>query len=299
MLALAALASCSSEEVLNEPVDNGQRVPITLKAGMVQVETKGAINSIPTGGLTDVVFMKSDHASAADWANATKHSATIGADNSVTFTEGTLYYPISKDEKTFLTGYYPGNIGTAANGIITIGADKFTGQEDIMFATELSGNKSTPITNPAQFQHKLSQLKFTLEKDASYDDSNKVKTIRVKGTHRPTALDLTSGTLTYATDTSSLIIEDNTGITVDGSLCDQTVLVQAVTPDESTTLTITLEVELSDGTIITDIPVTGVTQPGVSESHNITLTFKQKDITATAAISPWTDSSVNGTGTVE
>ena len=299
MLALAALASCSSEEVLNEPVDNGQRVPINLRAGVVQVETKGAINDIPADGLENVVFMKSEHASAADWSTATKHTASIAAGGEVTFADGTLYYPINKDKKTFLTGYYPESIGTPSNGTITIGADQFTGQEDIMFATQLSGSKETPITGKAQFEHRLSQLKFTLVKDDSYDASNKVKTIRVMGTHKPKSFNLATGTLTYANETSPLEITDGTGITVDGNTYSQTVLVEAIDNADSKTVSITLEVELSDGTIISDIAVNGINKPGVGQSHNVTLTFKQKDISATATISPWTDSDVAGTGTVE
>lgn len=299
MLALAALASCSSEEVLNEPVDNGERVPINLRAGVVQVETKGAIESIPSSGLDNVVFVKSDNTSAMDWTNATKYTASIASGGAVTFTAGTLYYPINKDEKSFLVGYYPESIGTHANGTVTIGDAQFTGQEDIMFAAELSGNKGTPITGTAQFQHQLSQLKFTLTKGDGFDDTNKVKTITVKGTCKPTALDLKTGKLTYAATPAPLTITDDNGMTVstDGTQCTQTVLIQAVEASESD-LTITLDIELSDGTKIEDVAVSGITKPSASQSHNVTLTFKQKDITATAAISPWTNGTA-GSGTVE
>lgn len=300
MLALAALASCSSEEVLNEPVDNGERVPINLRAGVVQVETKGAIESIPSSGLDNVVFVKSDNTSAMDWTNATKYTASIASGGAVTFTAGTLYYPINKDEKSFLVGYYPESIGTHANGTVTIGDAQFTGQEDIMFATELSGSKGTPITGTAQFQHQLSQLKFTLTKGDGFDDTNKVKAITVKGTCKPTALDLKTGKLTYAATPAPLTITDNNGIAVstDGTECTQTVLIQAVEASGSD-LTITLDIELTDGTKIEDVAVSGITKPTASQSHNVTLTFKQKEIAANAEISKWTPSSVTGTGTVE
>lgn len=298
MLALAALASCSSEEVLNEPVDNGQRVPINLRAGVVQVETKGAIESIPNDGLSNVVFVKSDDATAMDWANATKYMASIASGGAVTFTAGTLYYPINKDEKSFLVGYYPESIGTHANGTVTIGDAQFTGQEDIMFAAELSGSKNAPI-GKALFQHQLSQLKFTLTKGDGFDDTNKVKTITVKGTCKPTALNLKTGKLTYAPTPSPLIITDANGITVSqaGTECTQTVLIQAVEASDAD-LTIKLDIELSDGSKIEDVEVSGITKPTASQSHNVTLTFKQKEISATADISPWTDGTA-GTGTVE
>lgn len=300
MLALAALASCSSEEVLNEPVDNGERVPINLRAGVVQVETKGAIESIPSSGLNNVVFVKSDNTSAMDWTNATKYTASIASGGAVTFTAGTLYYPINKDEKSFLVGYYPESIGTHANETVTIGDAQFTGQEDIMFAAELSGSKGTPITGTAQFQHQLSQLKFTLTKGDGFDDTNKVKAITVKGTCKPTALDLKTGKLTYAATPAPLTITDNNGIAVstDGTECTQTVLIQAVEASGSD-LTITLDIELTDGTKIEDVAVSGITKPTASQSHNVTLTFKQKEIAANAEISKWTPSSVTGTGTVE
>lgn len=301
MLALAALASCSSEEVLNEPVDNGQRVPINLKAGVVQVETKGAVKDL-AAGLTNVVFVKSDHATAMDWANATKYPASIETDGTVTFTENTPYYSTDENTKSFLTAYYMDGKGTLtiSDGKVTIADADFTGQEDIMFAKALSGTKTSVITDKVSFEHKLSQLKFTFKKGTGYDDTKTVKEITIKGTHKPTELDLKTGTLTYATTTSSLIVTDDSGaaVTQAGTEWSKTVLIEAV-ESSGTALSIKLDIELSDGTIIPDVTVNDISKPGISESHNVTLTFQQKNITATAEIAPWTPSSTNGTGTVE
>lgn len=301
MLALAALASCSSEEIVNEPVDNGQRVPINLRAGLVQVETKGAIEDL-TEGLSNVVFVKSDNATAMDWSTATEYKATIGTDGAVTFTGDKPYYSTDDNIQSYLTAYYMDGKGTLTikDGNVAIADADFTGQEDIMFADELSGSKNSPITAKVAFEHKLSQLKFTFKKGDGYDDSKTVKGITVKGTHKPTALNLKTGKLTYASTTSSLTVTDPTGtaVTEGGADWAKTVLIEAVETG-GTALAIKLDIELSDGTIIPDVEVKSISEPGASQSHKVTLTFQQKSITANAEIAPWTPSDTNGTGTVE
>lgn len=298
MLALVALASCSSEEVLNEPVDNGQRVPITMRAAVVNVGTKAAIESDNDGktteDITEVVFYKledDETPATLNWASSVKCSATIKAtDGTIEFTP-TIYYPSNPNKYAHLIGFHPGTIaGTFTNNSLSING--FNGTQDIIYATKVSGNKSTTSAPTAEFNHKLSQFKFKLSSSNfdTTDPLNNVTKISVKGTHQPQSIDLETGKITYGTTefTAELDLSaenSNTGVVV-GNELDKSLLIQPY--DSANPYTLTMTITLKSGVTIDVAGLTVADQPAEGSSYLIDLTFSQKEISGNATITHWT-----------
>lgn len=278
-----------------------------MSAGIYNVQTKtiGAINGLPTTGNTidDVAFFRCD-GTAADWSSnvPTQIKATIASGGAVSFTENKQYYPTKADESAFLIGFHPqSTIKEVTKGSIAFEASKLTGQEDIMYAPVKSGSKATTTALEPAFAHQLSQLQFKFIKDASFISTATVASVVVKGTHLPESMAINDGTITYSTTASSITAFTNKTYAIQeepsASNCGSVVMVEAV-PTAGKDLTLKLDITLSDGTVISDVAVNTLQKPEIGKAHVITLTFKQKEVTASATIAQWDNSSTNGTGEV-
>lgn len=308
MLAMAAMVSCTNEiENPDQPqVNQNEPVEIQMNAGIYNVQTKtvGAIDGLPTEGntITDIVFLRND-GTTADWSSADlkQIKATIASNGTVTFTEGKQYYPTKESETAYLIGFHPiGTIQSITAGSISFKSSELDGQKDIMYAPVTSGTKKSAEALKPAFAHKLSQLQFTFIKDASFISDATVAKIVVKGTHLPTSMNINDGAITYATSTSDITaFTDKTyAITADNKVhCGSIVMIEAVSA-ESAELTLTLDITLSDGTEIKNVNIETLKKPEIGKAHNIDLTFKQAEVSATASIAKWETGSVTGSGNV-
>lgn len=279
LLALS-MAACTNDE---EPT-TANNLEIKMSADMHEyaVVSRAALEDF--GGET-YNFVRWDGDTPA--YDAAALNATITALGAITFTN-TQYYPVNGDKVNFV-GYYPA--GTNTNGTISF-TETMDGQQDIMYAAAVSGNKTTPIADKAvEFNHLLSQLKFVFVKDASFtDDAVQVTDLKVTGTCLPTTLALANGTLNFAADATDLTVFTGKTYGV-GDTPTETVLVQ---PGASIKLSVKLS-GITDAFEVTPTITDGTLAAGTS--YTITLTFKQKSVEATGKMGTWNTGT--GSGDVE
>lgn len=289
MLAMAAMVSCTSEGILDdETPDTGKAlVPIKLSASIMGVETKAPVDK--TMEITDVAILKAETPTADvasfKWATATDvtpKTATIAANTGViTLTGSTLYYPTAPTSSAVIGAFYPESAATLKDGVVTFTKDQIkSGDKDIMWADKENGDKTkgnSPLS--LSFSHKLSQLQFKFAKDNSFSTTATVSQIVVKGTKLPSTMNLDDGTIEYETTASDITIATS-GINIDPTSNPVIVLVQPTVSD------IKLDISLSDGTTIENVAIQSLTT-AESTAHEVTLTFKQQEISATAIIGEW------------
>lgn len=298
MFALAALASCSSEEVLNEPVDNNKPVEIKLTAGVLDVTTKAPIETGSTFLPTIVGWEGTMEPTAGEpkWTTEPDAAITAGTGTPITLKDK-QYYNANGTTHTYIRAFYPQGSLTA-DGLTTFSNPK--GDVDVMLTDGIvdAGAKpaSTPTPQALQFKHMLTQLNFTATGDVSLASGTKVISIKVKNVELPTGLNIFTGVLTAgaASDINVENVPNTTEIPTGSTLT----LGDPIMINPLNTNSLKLDIETSTGTFI-DVPVTlEASDNGKGgTSYGIALTFKQKEITVTATVEAWT--SQTGSGTVE
>ena len=285
ILTLGALVSCSSEEVLDNA--GNDKVEIKLNAGVITtkapIESDGSGN--PSVKVDNVQFLRSD--GTADWTTLTSatFTGTIETTQVITVAEGkTQYYPID-GTNTNILGFYP-----AATSIAT-GKASFTidGSQDIIYATPVSGSKSSAIGN-LQFAHKLTQFKFVLKRDnsGSSDISNVV--VSVKSANSTFDMDLADGTLsTWATPITTIKPIDGGTATIAGSSESQGIMLE---PELSSIVLSVSATGFPDQEITIDGTDGGKFETG--KAYTLTLTFKAKTIAGEASIANWQEGTAGG-----
>lgn len=305
MLALAALASCSSEEVLNEPVDGNKPVEIKLTAGVLDVTTKAPINTnskfLP--GIAGWEGTQTPAAGTEIWVTEPDADITAGTAQPVVLKDKKYYNPDGATE-TFICAYYPKS--TAA---VTLDAPQATftntdGSVDVMYASVTSAGKkpagaTAPTATALTFEHQLTQLKFMVKGNASVPSDLKVTTLKVKNVKLPTGLNIFTGELTTSAAQDIPASNLKTDAIPTG---DQATAIEYADPimvAPLNTTDIKLDITTSDGVTFTDVPVTLDANDGNTggTSFAITLTFQQKEITATSTVTEWTTQT--GSGTVQ
>lgn len=286
LLAIAAMTGCTKSS--EEEIDPNAPVEIKLQASIDNTPTiigrsAGAVDGL-TNEITDVALVYLE-GTTPDWTTVTADgilATTIATDGTITL-PSKLYFPADGSDVNFI-GYHPKNNGSLATGKITF--QTMDGQQDIMYAPAISGNKTIEggCIKP-QFSHKLAQLKFQFEKDASYTATATVKELKINGTKLPASMELKSGTITYGA-ISAITVFSNKTYNIEtsgaGSPVDQVIMVE---PGVNITADITIMIN-SKETTITNVPITVSTVAG--SAHVITLTFKQKEVSGEAQVDSWT-----------
>lgn len=289
MLAMAAMVSCTSESDPIEDIDNGQPVEIKMMAGVITVETTKAAIANDGTFTPKIVGWESAEApttaSAPKWTSAPTSAISGNASNQSIVLTPKAYYNPDATKSTYIRGYYPE--GTASGGVVTFA--NTTGGEDVIM-TDLvdAGNKKSTTPTGLTFAHKLSQLNFKVIAGEGFANGITLTSIKVKSVALPTGFDLITGTITYGTATDLSVPDiSNPTIATEASVGSAIM----VKPISSTTLI--LEIETSTGTF-SDVSTTlSKIDANGGTSYTITLTFKQKEITTTASVTPWE----SGTGT--
>lgn len=292
MLAMAAMVSCTSESDPIEEIDNGQPVEIKMTAGVITVETtKAAIANDGTFTPKIVGWESAETpttASAPKWTSVPTNAISGSAsDVSIELTPKAFYNP-DATKNTYIRGYYPE--GTPSNGVVSL--SNTTGSEDIIM-TDLvdAGNKTSTTPTGLTFAHKLSQLNFKVVADEGFGSDITLTSIKVKSVALPTGFDLITGTITYGT-AADLSVPDISNPTIaTEALVGSAIMVK---PILSTTLI--LDIETSAGTFPGVSTTLSKIDTNGGTSYTITLTFKQKEITTTASVTPW--ASETGAGDV-
>lgn len=301
--ALLLTTACTTE---TEPELGNEPKAIQLSAGILQ--TKAPIDQDTDGtlktDLTGVQFLQADSAEGTvDWTSATTaFVGTIAKGEGGTISFPSLethpHYPTNAATTTNIMGYYPAATSiTEGNISITI-----TGEEDVLYASAVSGSKATPVKSSMLFKHKLTQFKVVVKRaeDVLTDASN--INVTVKNANTTFKMAIASGIITDwgLPQINTIKPVDNQSTTSDG-YTSKGIMLQ---PELST---IELNVSATNFTskditfkAVNNIGETGDTiKFGAGKSYTLTITFGAKDITGIgASIGKWEEGPNPGEGTV-
>lgn len=295
------LAGCSKSE--NEggegPVHgDGQLVAIRLSSGIGDAAKAGSKAPVTAEAPATVQIEGWENTEAEAYAGASTWQSTAAVTVSETAAAITLspvqYYNADENIKTYIKGWYPAV--ASADGEVTF--TNTDGTVDVLYATEVSGDKNTEVDQPLEFNHKSAQLVFKVVKGEGLAAGTKIKTIKVKNTAIPTSLTLSSNTVNY-TDMAELEVPNVTVAEIGetAAVAGDPLMVKPV--DDNTTVTLYIETTADDGSTVaaTYDDVTLTTSDGKlteGSAYTVTLTFKQAGISLEANITPWTEATGEG-----
>lgn len=291
MLAIATMASCSSEEVLNQ--DSKTPVAVKMKADVLQ--TKAPVNGL-TEAITDVAFARFDKTLPADWAGATPtkvEGVTIAqTSGEITFSPEQHY--LTDGGTSYFVGYMPSASSTLANNKVSwTGID---GTQDIMYAEYVDGSKTTQGPLAPKFTHKLTQIKFTVKGGDGFEAGKKLKSITINDVELPASMELSSGAVTYASP-ANLPIPIATPIVIETTPASVGVPVMFKAGASSLSIKVTITNAAGDTDQEFD-PISVPVTTAVSTAHTISLEFKAKDVTGKATVDEWIEDSSNHPGEI-
>ena len=295
------LAGCSKSE--NEggegPVHgDGQLVAIRLSSGIGDAAKAGSKAPVTAEAPATVQIEGWENTEAEAYAGASTWQSTAAVTVSETAAAITLspvqYYNADENIKTYIKGWYP-QVASADGEVTFTNTD---GTVDVLYATEVSGDKNTEVDQPLVFNHKSAQLVFKVVKGEGLAAGTKIKTIKVKNTAIPTSLTLSSNTVNY-TDMAELEVPNVTVAEIGetAAVAGDPLMVKPV--DDNTTVTLYIETTADDGSTVAatydDVALT--TSDGKlteGSAYTVTLTFKQAGISREANITPWTEATGEG-----
>ncbi|BCG54236.1 hypothetical protein [Alistipes indistinctus] len=295
------LAGCSKSE--NEggegPVHgDGQLVAIRLSSGIGDAAKAGSKAPVTAEAPATVQIEGWENTEAEAYAGASTWQSTAAVTVSETAAAITLspvqYYNADENIKTYIKGWYP-QVASADGEVTFTNTD---GTVDVLYATEVSGDKNTEVDQPLVFNHKSAQLVFKVVKGEGLAAGTKIKTIKVKNTAIPTSLTLSSNTVNY-TDMAELEVPNVTVAEIGetAAVAGDPLMVKPV--DDNTTVTLYIETTADDGSTVAatydDVALT--TSDGKlteGSAYTVTLTFKQAGISLEANITPWTEATGEG-----
>lgn len=303
------LAGCSKSE--NEEggrggTSDGQPVAIRLSSGIGDASKAGSKAPVTADAPATVQIEGWENTEAETYAGASTWQSTAsvkvltpeeieadGTANDITLSP-VQFYNADGSIKTYIKGWYPAV--ASADGEVTF--TNTDGTVDVLYATEVSGDKNTEVDQPLVFNHKSAQLVFKVVKGEGLVAGTKIKTIKVKNTAIPTSLTLSTNTVNY-TDKTELEVPNVTVAEIGetAAVAGDPLMVKPV--DDNTTVKLYIETTTEDGTTVAatydDVALT--TSDGKlteGSAYTVTLTFKQAGISLEANITPWTEATGEG-----
>lgn len=282
LAAVAALASCSQEESNNVPEVVPGNVPIIVNAGLgATVESKAAVNGSSFANNTQNAFnlFAFTQAATGDWSTDDYFKdLPVDCNAEGEFHTGE-FYPAGGNDLYFYA-YAPGGESYTSSGSTV--AFTITGQEDIMYAGEVTGNAtSQPKLN---FTHKLMKVKFKVALDESMTNQTvTLSKIVIKNVGTKYDLDLSNGNLTAnASQVNGNLTLPVSNQTVNSGEAQEVNGEIMLSPQTG------LQIEATAGnqTFKTTEGVT-IPTPTAGNEYTITLTFNGVEIIPTVTITPW------------
>ena len=294
------LCSCSKEPAEffaggdpTSPILPGAGVAMTVES---RADLSGVVSGTAFPANTDKVFSVvgySGTTAPTDWSSPYIANVAVNSGENSALTFATVqYYPINGDKVYFyayspVNGTYTEGNGSAAPKV----SWTITGQEDVMAAQVTDGIAKSPVpANQPQpnfaFTHKLKQVKFQVIRDASFEENIKLTSLTIIGTNTEATMDLATGAVTWGAATSDLPVYDDAAgqdITATASAVGDAMM---LSPGASFKVQV-----VAGGMTYDDVAVTlaGTNAGAAGVSHEVTLTFKRKEIVPTATIAEWTD----------
>lgn len=306
MAAVAALASCSNDESNVAPELDAKGTPIAVTAGIeTSVDTKAPVTGTAfADGASNlfrlVAYENATQAVPSDFStpyfkNNGKGDVNVnskqGSDSKYQLLpDPAQYYPVD-GEYLYFYAFAPGGDdiwtftpnATAPTAKITI-----NGSQDIMWAKDETGiakAASGAQTQPAlAFTHKLMQVTFKAQADASFTGSDKVTKLTINGVGTSVTLNVKNGTITNYGSENLVAYDNTTGVAIESDPKD---IVAGVMfkPTQNFTITVETENGVKYENVEIDLGTTETDKAGYS--YEVTLNFKQTLIIPTATITDW------------
>ncbi|WP_298551799.1 fimbrillin family protein [uncultured Parabacteroides sp.] len=299
---MAAMSSCSNENDVIDDVTGGNqdKVEIKLSAGTIGVETKAPIVDLTGLANSDQkigIYAIDDNTWTATPRIANQSSSTNTSGN-ITFDDSKkYYYPGTGDVNFYAYFPYEGTDITApSEGTAPSVSFTITGQEDLMYATPVSGNKTTPPANTLKFNHALTQIQFKV-KAGSIPNDVTLTSIKVTGVNDQCKMDIATGALSaWGKSKSAKFDASVTGTLTIGE--EATVGSPIMLQPEQTSFKIEVVTSMGTYSDISITPTGGDSKFAAGKSYNVLLTFNATGIDVKADITAWTPNGT-GEGTVE
>ena len=297
LLGALGLGSCSKDG--GSSVGSGG-VPddglIRLSAGL-QVISKAAVDTgtsftAAVGGWQSTATV--DYGQARSWLSTAVVKASASAE-ALTLTPA-QYYSQNGAEKTYMKAWYPQGLLADDGTVSFTGGDDYTGDgtDDILLASEVVGSAVDAAARTLAFSHLCTQLKFTVQGDALFGETTKIKSIAIKDAGVPTGLDLKQHKLLC--DVRALEVPGAANTLIVSSKAAMAGSPVMVRPFGAKTFKIdvaTLDAQNKE-IVYRDVVVTvsdDNTLPG--KAYTVALTFAGFKIDVTASVTPWMET---GTG---
>lgn len=315
-IAAIAFASCTSTE--DEPKPQGELVPIepTVVSDLMAEannETRSAIN--PSSSKIQVAIWESTTANFNDnllKGNAPKlATATLNGTNTNLVLTNRQFYNAEPTIESHLFAYYPANEseglthGSTSNqyNIVTFGTKD--GTIDVCASNVVSATKNSASQPTLTLNHKTAWITFNVKTDGtSVTSGTKLKEITLTGAKVPATLTLTKAAATVAAgDPVNLkpAYSNSTGLNLTASAAPATTNNLYICPAGAGTVKINAKTQLgTQETSYTGIDIKNGSNNLAIEAgkhYIITLTFSQKEIKPTVAVTSWTDT--NATASVQ
>jgi len=297
------VCSCSKEPV--EPFAGGDPTsPILPGAGVAAtVESRADLSGVVSGtafpASTTKVFSVvgySGTAAPTNWASPYIANVAVNSGTGSALSFATPQYYPANGRKVYFYAYSPvsGTYTAGSSSTAPTVAWTITGQQDIMSAQVTGGIAKNPVPANQQqpnfaFTHKLKQVTFKVKKDASFDDGVKLTSLKIIGAKTAATLSLSTGAVTWGSTTGNLTAYDNsTGQTITATATAVGTNGSPVMFEPGTSFKVRA---VAGGVTYADVTVTlsGTNAGAAGLSYEITLTFKRREITASASIASWTD----------
>lgn len=281
MLAMAAMVSCTSE---SDPIDNetpkgDEKVEIKMTAGVIGVETSKAV--VNSGDAFNASFFRANGESPTWKAVINPINTPVSAEGAITFTDPE-YYPADGSNANFV-GISPQVLASTETGTVSA---TITGDEDLMYAGIKSGNRLTLNELAMSFDHLLTQVKFVVKTDASAIGDVAVESIKIKDANTVFAINLADGKFASSeTPTNTIGTGTMTAIKA-GSDASNPYMIE---PIESV---LKLIVNATGYAENQEISINQAFKAGTS--YTVTLTFKDKAVSAIASVTPWSEGNASG-----
>ena len=288
LLGLAVLAGCSQEEIGNNEIQNGARVPIELGAGVNTltrtVITNGqVISGVGIAGWEVAAQGTVDYTIAATW-NTTISTTANETPQAVTWTEQRYYQP-GGTPKTYMKAWYPG--GTLTDNKVTF--ENTDGSVDVLLASAIEGCGNDQSAKNLAFKHMTSQIKFSVKKGTGLAEGTTIKSITIKNAQLPNGFDLAKsiedeGAVAYAEAADLKVACSDTEITNAGAgvSVGSPVMIKPIASNTFTVDIVTNKTSYENKTVTV---TTDAVQAGYA--YDITLTFGQAGIELTATVDEW------------
>ncbi|WP_455591887.1 fimbrillin family protein [Bacteroides sp.] len=292
---LPLLASCSQDP------SSQDLVPLELRVRET-VLSRATGRSLPEQAFSATVALTTteDDYSGLSGSNEGVRDITVATDGTVTW-QSPAYYP-SDGSWLWLVAFSP--VAVPANGQVVYA---LTGQEDLLYAPQLSGNRwngerfsgnTDPASDrPLAFRHLLSRLQFSACKAEEKGIAVKIKKITVKEAQSSATLTLATGQVVFGGTAGLSLTLSGEGTEVTGK--DPVALGNLIVPPLTGSASgYTLDVETSVGTY-SDVPIQFPDASGgalleAGMSHKVTLTLSDYTLGITSVqVSPWPTVQIN------